>query len=340
MAETYVFDFFNLYIPDGLDYTNEWRDIRIEPLKVAEEFEEERSNMGSKHQNQYWKTAKAYIHASEEEAKEIATWIGYIYSFAQLRSIYWRTCYPYKKGYSHRYSRTVMPKPLKNRGPPLISGIIEDNGPFYTPDLSEFIDTGIETLRDYNEDERSNAIATIDMYLSARSESQMSARFLYLWIAIERNANRNYKSFINATGNEIFTNDERNRLQKHLSSFLDENLPKKQAEFLKNRLSKNYLYEHSTTEKVRFYLEYIAGEFDDNELREILEIGKQIRNPIVHNFYGDRLAENIGLLQQLQKMLSFVIFELLGVGENLQKRLLLTHLKKPKVSYLDTDRVH
>ena len=38
MTQTYVFDFYNLYIPKGKPYKNEELGIRITPLKFAEEF--------------------------------------------------------------------------------------------------------------------------------------------------------------------------------------------------------------------------------------------------------------------------------------------------------------
>lgn len=39
MSNTYVFDFYNLYIPKGKKYENKELGIKIIPLKFAEEFE-------------------------------------------------------------------------------------------------------------------------------------------------------------------------------------------------------------------------------------------------------------------------------------------------------------
>lgn len=67
---TYVFDFYNRYIPGGHQSENRPKRIRIEPLAQAEEFAEKRREDDSKYAEGDWRTAKCYTTADDEsEAK-------------------------------------------------------------------------------------------------------------------------------------------------------------------------------------------------------------------------------------------------------------------------------
>jgi len=49
MTQTFVFDFYNLYIPKGTKYVNNKLGIRIIPLRLAEEFEKNRTSLSKPH---------------------------------------------------------------------------------------------------------------------------------------------------------------------------------------------------------------------------------------------------------------------------------------------------
>lgn len=99
MTKTYVFDFYNLYIPRYKNYENKEFGIKIIPLKFAEEFEKNRTKFSKPYFRGGWKTAKCFIKAETEGgAREIADWLEFLYSFAQSRSVFFTSWYEYKKG--------------------------------------------------------------------------------------------------------------------------------------------------------------------------------------------------------------------------------------------------
>ena len=98
MKQTFVFNFYNLYIPKGRPYINKELGIKVFPLKLAEDFEKNRRSSTSPFYRNGWKTAKCHIKAQEEDdARKYASWLEFLYSFAQSRSVFFLRCYLYKK---------------------------------------------------------------------------------------------------------------------------------------------------------------------------------------------------------------------------------------------------
>lgn len=145
-TKVYVFDFYNLYIQKGEKYINKDLGIRLVPLEFAEKFEKERTSLSKPYRYGQWKTAKCYIKAkSLDDAKRYADWLEFIYSFAQSRCIIYDKAYEFKKGKKYPFSDSKFPEPIENRFSELVYGI-KTNGPFFTRDLTEFVDKALTTL--------------------------------------------------------------------------------------------------------------------------------------------------------------------------------------------------
>lgn len=225
---TYVFDFYNLYIPDDHEYTNADLGIRIESLVQAEAFEEGRPDGGSKYTSGDWTTAKCYIDAADEDmALRRADWLAFLYSFAQRRRAYWDSYYPYSEGYAGETERDVLIPRIKNDKLPIIQGITG----FGLSRIDPFIDASLNRLDAADEDMRSDILSTVNLFLNSAARGLFSAKFLFAWIGIERTSEWNYEEWVNLPGNELVTDDERAVIKDGITDVLQDKLNKHRQAF-------------------------------------------------------------------------------------------------------------
>lgn len=238
---TYVFDFYNLYIPKGMKYINNNLGIKIFPLKLAEEFEKNRESPFSQYSFGGWKTARCHIKSnSEDEAKQIALWLEFIYSFAQNRNVYFLKWYKYKKGSNYYLSQSKFIQQRENRFPdlihcPLLNGrriplplpirvtsIEEALGkvPFYNRDISLFVNTSLKTLRDSDKSKQGEIIGAIHGYIISNSKNIMELKYLMAWMVIEQLADSYYKN-VYKSKNKLFDKDEIKIIKASLENKLE-----------------------------------------------------------------------------------------------------------------------
>jgi len=322
MKQTYVFDFYNLYIPKEKPYQNDELGIRIVPLKIAEEFEKNRRSLSKPYSASAWKTAKCYIKSeSEEEAIKIADLLEFLYSFAQRRSIFYLGWYPYKKGKKYRSFQSKIVEPMKNSRPELIHGVCT-GGPFYTRDISLFIDTALKTLIDSEESIRNEIITTIHSYLISHSQIVIELKFLICWIALEKLANNYYHKL--KSKSPMFTKAERKYIKEKLEETLETILKgDKRLRFVKKSITRNFLFEPNTFERMKQYLESLDLGFDKRKLMDLLNILIKVRGGLVHHLKSNKLKKEPELIFYLQKIMENVIFRLLGVDKQMQNKLVL-----------------
>jgi len=346
---TYVFDFYNLYIPKGNKYINKILGIKIFPLKLAEDFEKNRTSLFNKYRYGGWKTARCHIKSnSEEEAKQIATWLEFIYSFAQNRNVFFLRWYKYKQGSKHYFSTTKFIRHRENRFPDLIDCTLQngryillpirvtsieealERGPFYDKDISLFIDTSLETLRNSNKSKQGDIIGTIDGYIISNSDIVLELRFLISWISIEKLAKSHYNAYYKSKNKGLFEKDDIERIKKALQETLESIISDhERIGFMKRSISRAFLYEHDTRQKVSFYLDSLDLGFNSTELNELLEGLNDVRNDLVHDLDSNLLKKNRHYYSQLNKILEQIILRLLGINKSLEKEFLIKQFEKP-----------
>lgn len=338
MARTYVFDFYNLYLPDGAEYRNGAEDIWIRPLDTAEVFEANRQDPQSKYYEGDWKTAKCHIAAeTEENAVEVAEWLAFLFSFAQSRRAYWDTYYPHNEGYNGKTTVNNRVPPISHRKIPVIRAAV----PLGNNRVDPFIDAALEQLRTLSETERGHIFSTINLYLSSKARDLFASKFLFAWIALESNANRNYSEYLDATGNDFVSSAARDTIQEQIRDAVHDALPDDTAATMENRLTRDHLYEHRKRDKIKIYLDHLFVDFDDGQVLEILRDADRIRNEIAHEFYDRTLLANDELLFKLHRLLVLVIFDMLDISESLLRRLILfTSADEPEVTLPSGVRIH
>lgn len=320
MTETYVFDFYNLYIPINTKYENKELGIKIKPLKVAEEFNKNRKKYSSKYHYDNWKTAKCFIRSDTGvNAKKIASWLEFLYSFTQDRSIFFLSWYKYKTGkkYSSRTSKKIEYR--DNGSIELISHIYTEKG--YTKNISWFIDKLLKKLNESNEETLNIMLTTIHAYIISNSQITLELKFLILWIALEKLANNHYDKIKSKP--KIFDKKKRNEIKEKICKCLEISL-KNEPELLfmmKKNMEKNYLYEFNTVKKLEVYFEFLEIGFNNKKLKAKIIILSEIRNDLTHNLTSQKLINNLGVLSDLQVILQNVIFRILEIDKNEQKKL-------------------
>jgi len=193
MLTTYVFEFFNLYIPKDEKYYNNEYGIKIIPNEFAEEFEKNRKNLSSKYRYGAWYTADCYIDAKKiEDAKKIANWINFIFSFAQSRNVLFHKYYEKEKGKEHSTVESKFIPIRENHNHDLIYGIFL-NASRYDRDISLFVDIALKTLKESTEEKLKLVNNTVYSYLESKNAMVIELQFLINWIALEKLSNDYYK---------------------------------------------------------------------------------------------------------------------------------------------------
>lgn len=341
MTDTWVFEFYNLYIPIGSTYENPVHGFRIEPLDEIEKFEENRKGSQSEYNSGLWRTAKVYVDAEDrEKATEIATEVSLVFSFAQKRNVIYSRHYKEDNPDEFRVPSLVYPE-IGNDNPVLINTTFgrKHRNSKLSHGFTCFLDRAFHRLREMTEDEYQDIYAALSLYEETLSTSFLPLTFLLSWFAIERLANSNYHDYLQNTGNHMFTDEEKDNFRDDLKDFIDskyqtEELSWKQKKRLKDSLVKNFLYEHSTEEKIRLYVEeHLNLDVEGRELRELIKHYKGIRSPLVHHFRDDRLIDNPREAYKLQKVLEDVILRELGVDHYLERTLHLKQMQKPRINF-------
>jgi len=325
---TYVFEFCNLYIPEDTVYTNNTFNIRIEPENIAEEFEKERRDPGSRYRTDYWHTATCYIEADKDRAEQLAQWLTFIYSFAQHRDVTWHDSYTQSNGGSSPRQPTYTFS-LDNTNLRLIKGVWGSSSDHGT---GKFIDTALQTLDTASDPEQSRIIRNISLFLEANGDTYWSIKFLLHWIVLESNANYNYDNYLQGPGEPIFAEDEIETLSDSIVDYLqEEGWDPDQVAHMEYLLGQQHYYEASSKTKIKIYLEYLNIGFDIEEIEEILEMARSIRNPIVHRNDQSRLMNNDHVVVEIRKIVFYVLLRLLGVDKEMQERLITPTIMGPDI---------
>lgn len=337
--KTFVFDFYNLYIPKGKQYVNSKLGIRIKPLKFAEEFESKRKTYSKPYYTGGWRTAKCFISAQNaDEAKMLATWLEFIYTFAQSRSVFFLRTYEYSKGKTHWSFESKFIEPRENRFSVLIKGI-HVRGWLYTSDISIFVNTALEKLSNSSEDERKRILALMHTLSISNSEMPLELSFLSCWIALEKLANAHYSQ--NKQNMSNLTKKKRTaikiQIKKTLKSLLESGeLDKDQFATLSENMDKNYLYELSSRKKMLEYFKEIKLNFERKGFTILLSELIEVRGNLVHHLQSKKLDKDAQLLPCLQTIAETTVFRLLGVSYEEQKKYLLhQYLVTGKLEYYE-----
>jgi len=291
-------------------------------LKFAEEFAKYRRSFSKPYYRGGWKTAKCFIKAeNEDDAKKLAIWVELIYSFAQSRSVFFSDWYEYKKGKKHSSFQARFVVQRENRFSELLHGV-SIRGPFYTRDIAPFIDVSLKTLNESNKGKLKNILTAISSYNISHSEIVWELKFLICWIILEKLANSHYDKL--KSKSQLFSKIEKRAIKNSLSKTLDENLKgDRRLSFLKRSITRNFLYEHNTFEKVRIYLESHDLGFEKKKLNAMLKNLIKIRVGLVHRLDSALLEREPQHLFYLQKIMENVIFRLLGANKQMQSKFLL-----------------
>ncbi|AGB15455.1 hypothetical protein Halru_0830 [Halovivax ruber XH-70] len=326
----YVFPFYNLTLPGQSDYTNDAHNVRIELLEGAEEFENDRRKTDSDYRTGYWHTANIHIEQSKEDAIRTANHISQILSFALHRDVRFNGYYKGTEQNNPFHTISTRTFDIDNTNLKIVNGVVT-GPPNPGIELGPFIDVVLDTVIPASEAEQNRKLKPISQFLEASAANFVSNKFTILWIALESSANRNYESYQEEVG-DLFTKEEREQVQSILLENVEDQFRQKQLEFLEYRFGQKYLYEHSIDVKIKIFLEYLDIGFDMDEIEEIIQESREIRNLVVHEGDSERLIDNTNRWTDLRKIVIYVILRNLGVDNEFQERLIMPMIVGPDVS--------
>jgi hypothetical protein len=319
MPDTFVFELQNLYIPEDEEYDSEEFPIRIEPMEGVEVFEDERREDDSEYQTRYWPTARCFIEADEERAIELAEWVTFIYSFFQIRDVRWDTYYLEGSPDDTQEVETYR-VPIDNTNLRFVHAVHE-TGVFWNQNIGPLVDVALETIDGADERLATDLRTNISLFLHAEATQLMIPKFLLLWMVLEANADRNYHRYMKSQGEFLFEDEEKECVREYVLEEFEDEFTDGQLDRLGYNLNQDYIYEPSTLVKIKKYAEQIDLGFDMDEVEEIVEDSREIRNQIVHSMNESRLRDKTQILVDLRKMVMFLIMRELGVEPEWQDRL-------------------
>lgn len=331
MPEAFVFEMQNLYIPDDEVYESEEFPIRIEPVEGVEEFEDNRREQDSKYRTGYWFTAKCFIEVHEERAVELAEWVTYVYSFYQNRHVRWETYYPESSPEDTRSLNTIR-IPVDNTGLRFVHAVHE-RGPLFTSNIGKLVDIALKEIDEADDDLATDLRANISLFLHSEATNLITPKFLLLWLVLEANADRNYHRYMKSQREYLFNDDEKERVREYVLDKFESEFTEAQLKRLEYNLGKNFIFEPSTLVKIKKYTEQINLGFDPNEIEDIVEEAREIRNQIVHSVDDTGLRENTDLLVDMRKIVMFLIMRELGVEPEWQNKLATPKIHGPESEY-------
>jgi len=301
--------------------------IRIEPIEGVEDFEENRREDGSEYGTGYWKTALCFIEADEERAEELAELLTYVYSFFQNRDVRWETYYPEGAPEEARNKNTYR-MPIDNTGLRFVRAVHE-RGAFFSENIGRLVDLALTTINEADERLATDLRANISLFLHAEATQLVIPKFLLLWLVLEANADRNYHRYMMSQREYLFDNDEKERVREYVLEEFEDEFSEGQLNRLEYNLGKDFIFEPSTLVKIKKYAEQIDLGFDLDEVEEIVEEAREIRNEVVHSIDESGLQGNTDLLVALRKMVMFLILRELGVEPEWQDRLVTPNVFGP-----------
>lgn len=319
MTEKFVFEMQNLYIPEEEDYDSEEFPIRIEPVEGVEEFEEERKEKGSEYRTGYWRTARCFIEADEERARELAEWLTFVYSFFQLRDVRWDTYYPAASPDNSRRANMYR-IPIDNTQIRFIRGVHE-GGPVFNSNIGPLVDEALKTLDELSEPDRRDVFRNISMFMQAEASNMMALKHTCLWIILEANANKHYNRFKKSQGDVLFDEEDQSKIRNLVLSELSDEFSDAQLQHLEWLLNRNDIYEDSSRVKILKYVERLRLGFDMDEVEQIVKEARKIRNRVLHQIDEERLKNNSDILMDMRKLVMFAILRELGVKPEWQNKL-------------------
>lgn len=329
--ETYVFEMQNLYIPRDEVYDSDSFPIRIEPIEAVEEFEEERTEDGSKYRTGYWRTAICFIEAEEERARELAECLTYVYSFFQSRDVRWDTYHP--EGSPDKVRRmSTYQFPLDNTQKRFVRAVYE-GGISWNANIGALVEVALETLDELSEPDRRDVFRNISMFLEAEASNVMALKHTCLWMVLEANANKHYNRTKKTRGETLFDEGEQTRIREFVLDGFEDEFTDAQLRHLRWLLGRNDIYEDSSKVKILDYVEHLDLGFDMDEVEEIVIEARGIRNKVLHHIEEARLKNNNDILVDMRKMVMFVILRELGVEPEWQDRLATPKIFGPESEY-------
>lgn len=212
MADRFIFEFQNLYIPEDEVYDSAEFPIRIEPVEGVEQFEEERSEDDSEYRTGYWLTARCFIEADEDRAQELAEWLTFVYSFFQNRDVRWNTYYPEDSPDEMRRLSTAR-FPLDNTEWRFVRQVHE-TGPVFNANIGRLVDVALKTLDEADESHRTDILRNISLHLQAEASKFMMLKFLFRWIVLEANADRYYNRHMASQRKYLFDDKEKEQVRE------------------------------------------------------------------------------------------------------------------------------
>jgi hypothetical protein len=317
---TYVFDFYNLYLPKK--YKNKEFGITIVPLKFAEEFEKGINDIPKRYEYGNWKTARCIIKGKElGEIKQIATWLEFLLSVAQTRSIFFLEYYSYVRGKKYWSMDSKHVEGLKNSNFEFVYGTLP-GGAWFNREIDLFLNTALSTLNRRKNEPNNNIMELLHAYIISKSNMILDLKFLILWITLEKLANKYYRE--NNISKKLFSKEIENEIKTELKKTL-ENILKghKRMDFMKDSISRHFLYEHRTLHKIKLYLNTLDLGFVKDELDALLEKLVVIRTNLVHDLDSAFLRTNYECYFNLGMLMEVVILRQLGINRQTQSRLLL-----------------
>lgn len=197
----------------------------------------------------------------------------------------------------------------------------------YTRNISLFIDTALKKLNESNDKEQNKILATIHAYIISNSQMAQELKFLTCWAALEKLANAYYNIY--KSKNRLFSKSELKRLKLDLEKALEKSLgDDKRLSLVRKSITRNFLYEHNTLEKIMLYSCHLDLEFDESKLRKMVKKLIGVRGGLVHDLQSSSLSKSPNLLFYLQMIMENVLFRVLGVDKNMQKQFLLNQYNR------------
>lgn len=321
MTETFVFDFYNLYLPKGTKYENERLGIKIEPLKLAEEFQNNRKKYSSKYHRDGWKIAQCCIKSdNESNAKKIASRVEFLYSFAQNRSVFFLKWYNAKNGKKYYSRESKMIEYRNNNSSELISGSYNKLG--YTKDISLFINKSLTKMSTVSEKELDVILRSLHAYNISNSQIPVELKFLTCWMILEQLSNNYYHKIKSQP--EVYDKKKINERKEKVNRCLESCFKgDSQLSMIQRNVNKTYLYEYDTVTKLMQYFVYLKIGFNNVVLKEKIIILSEIRNKLTHNLHSIAFTNDYSLLQDLQVICQNTLFRILDINEDVQKKLMI-----------------
>lgn len=185
-----------------------------------------------------------------------------------------------------------------------------------------FINTALKKLDSVKKAERDKILATIHAFEISDSQMAQELKFLTCWIALERLANDYYGVY--KSKKRLFSKTELRDLKSDLAKALERRLKSdSRLRLVKDSITRNFIYEHNTFEKMMLYFDYLDLGFDNRKLARMLRRLLEIRVTLVHNLTSNTLNKTPFLFFYLQMIMENTIFRLLGVDKTIQNQFLL-----------------